>query len=146
MTTRPNPPVSTPPAPLTARGISAGYGDRAVLRGLDLEIPRGEFTVVVGPNACGKSTLLRTMSRLLSPTGGTVLLDGHDIHTRPSKEVARRLGMLPQTSLAPDGITVEELVGRGRAPHQSFLARGRGGRCRSPGSDRLRRPAAPVRR
>jgi iron complex transport system ATP-binding protein len=75
----------------------------------------------VGPNACGKSTLLRALSRLLRPTAGQVLLDGRDIAAYPSKQVARRLGLLPQSSLAPDGITVTDLVARGRFPYQSAI-------------------------
>jgi iron complex transport system ATP-binding protein len=108
-------------SPLEARGITYGYHGRPVGTGLDLRIPDRSFTVVVGPNACGKSTLLRALSRLLRPTAGQVLLDGRDIATYPSKQVARRLGLLPQTSLAPDGITVTDLVARGRFPYQSAI-------------------------
>ena len=86
-----------------------------------MRIPDGRFTVIVGPNACGKSTLLRALARLLKPTAGQVLLDGRDIHAYPAKEVARRLGLLPQTSTAPDGITVADLVARGRFPHQKLI-------------------------
>ncbi|MBD9388450.1 ABC transporter ATP-binding protein, partial [Agrobacterium sp. AGB01] len=75
----------------------------------------------VGPNACGKSTLLRALSRLLSPSSGQVILDGKNITDIPAKETARRLGLLPQSSIAPEGITVADLVARGRYPHQSFL-------------------------
>jgi ABC-type cobalamin/Fe3+-siderophores transport system ATPase subunit len=84
-------------------------------------IPDGSFTVIVGPNACGKSTLLRSLARLLKPSAGHVLLDGAQISSYPAKEVARRIGLLPQTSIAPDGITVLDLVSRGRYPHQSLL-------------------------
>jgi iron complex transport system ATP-binding protein len=108
-------------SPLEARGITYGYHGRPVGTGLDLRIPDRSFTVVVGPNACGKSTLLRALSRLLRPTAGQVLLDGRDIAAYPSKQVARRLGLLPQTSLAPDGITVTDLVARGRFPYQSAI-------------------------
>jgi iron complex transport system ATP-binding protein len=108
-------------SPLEARGITYGYHGRPVGSGLDLRIPDRSFTVVVGPNACGKSTLLRALSRLLRPTAGQVLLDGRDIAAYPSKQVARRLGLLPQTSLAPDGITVTDLVARGRFPYQSAI-------------------------
>ncbi|NJP67762.1 ABC transporter ATP-binding protein [Streptomyces sp. ventii] len=97
------------------------YGDRTVVEELDLVVPPGSFTVVLGPNACGKSTLLRALSRLLAPTTGTVVLDGRDIHTRPPKDVARRLGLLPQTATAPDGITVAELASRGRYAHRRAL-------------------------
>ena len=77
--------------------------------------------MIVGPNACGKSTLLRALARMLKPTAGAVILDGKQIHAYPSKEVARRLGLLPQSSIAPDGITVADLVARGRYPHQRLL-------------------------
>jgi len=106
---------------LVAQGLSFGYRDRPIGHDLDLEVPDGSFTAIVGPNACGKSTLLRTLSRLLPATAGQVLLDGHDIATLPSKQVALRMGLLPQTSLAPEGITATELVARGRFPHQSAL-------------------------
>ena len=89
-----------------------------MVENLDVAIPEGAVTVIVGPNACGKSTLLRALARLLKPTTGQVLLDGRSIHSFPAKEVARRLGLLPQTSIAPDGITVADLVARGRHPHQ----------------------------
>ena len=107
---------------LTAHALNAGYGERRVLDGIDLELPDGEFTVIVGPNACGKSTLLRTLARLLRPTGGGVLLDGQDIRRLPTRQVARKIGLLPQSSIAPEGITVYDLVARGRYPHQSMLA------------------------
>ncbi|WP_415107710.1 ABC transporter ATP-binding protein [Micropruina sp.] len=79
------------------------------------------FTVIVGPNACGKSTLLRALSRLLTPSSGSVLLDGRAISSYPAKEAARRIGLLPQTSIAPDGIRVADLVARGRFPHQRLI-------------------------
>ncbi|MGX1701672.1 ABC transporter ATP-binding protein [Microbacterium sp. NPDC055357] len=107
---------------LSARSLSAGYGERGVLANLDLDVLDGELTVIVGPNACGKSTLLRSLARLIAPTSGHVLLDGDDIRRLPTKEVARRVGLLPQTSIAPEGITVADLVGRGRYPHQSLLS------------------------
>ncbi|MFI2565203.1 ABC transporter ATP-binding protein [Paenarthrobacter sp. NPDC018779] len=106
---------------LRAAGVSLGYAGRTVSSALDVRIPDGEFTVIVGPNACGKSTLLRALSRLLQPTSGTVYLDGKDISSYGAKDVARRLGLLPQTSIAPDGITVADLVARGRYPHQKLL-------------------------
>lgn len=109
------------PAPLTATGLTLAYDDRVVVRDLDLNIPADSFTVIVGPNACGKSTLLRAMARLLTPGAGSVLLDGADIASLKSKEVAKRLGLLPQTSAAPDGITVADLVARGRYPHQGLF-------------------------
>ncbi|PRA78707.1 ABC transporter ATP-binding protein [Microbacterium sp. MYb66] len=107
---------------LATEELRAGYGGRGVLDGLDVRIPDGELTVIVGPNACGKSTLLRALARLLPATGGRVLLDGGDITRLSTKEVARRMGLLPQSPLAPEGITVADLVGRGRYPHQSVLS------------------------
>lgn len=108
-------------SPLTARGVSLGYGDRLVADHLDLEVPESQVTVIVGPNACGKSTLLKALSRLLRPASGSVLLDGRDIHALPTKQVARRLGLLPQSPTAPSGIRVGDLVARGRHPHQQVL-------------------------
>lgn len=108
---------------LTATRLSAGYGDTDILQGLDLAVPPGKITVIVGANACGKSTLLRVISRLLSPNQGEVLLDGKSIHRTPSKELARTLGLLPQSPIAPEGITVADLVSRGRHPHQGLFSR-----------------------
>ncbi|MBU2663653.1 ABC transporter ATP-binding protein [Actinoplanes bogorensis] len=106
---------------LRADNATIGYDRRVISSGLDVAIPPGSFTVIVGPNACGKSTLLRALSRLLRPSAGHVLLDGKDIGSYRAKEVARRLGLLPQTSIAPDGIRVADLVARGRYPHQSLI-------------------------
>ncbi len=106
---------------LHGSGLTLAYDGRTVCEDLDVEIPDGSFTVVVGPNACGKSTLLRALSRLLRPRAGTVVLDGKEIRSLPSKEVARRLGLLPQSLVAPDAITVADLVARGRYPHQGLL-------------------------
>ncbi|MEV0806108.1 ABC transporter ATP-binding protein [Micromonospora sp. NPDC050200] len=105
---------------LSTRDLVAGYDERIVLHGLDLELPADAFTVIVGPNACGKSTLLRTMARLLTPRRGAVLLDGTAIRDLPTREVARRLGVLPQSPLVPEGVTVADLVGRGRQPYQRW--------------------------
>lgn len=105
---------------LRAQQVVLGYGDRVVVDGVDVAIPAGLVTVVVGANACGKSTLLRGLARLLQPRGGTVLLDGRDLHATPTREVARRLGLLPQSPLAPEGVTAGDLVARGRAPHQRW--------------------------
>jgi iron complex transport system ATP-binding protein len=113
--------LTRPTHRLEARDLTVGYGDAAVVEALSLEVPDQQVTVLVGANACGKSTLLRGLSRLLRPTSGHALLDGHAIHTLPSKEVARTLGLLPQTPAVPDGITVDDLVGRGRHPHRSAL-------------------------
>ena len=106
---------------LRAEGVTIGYSEHPVSKGLSVEIPDDSFTVIVGPNACGKSTLLRALSRLLKPSHGQVVLDGEAITSYKAKEVARRLGLLPQTSIAPDGITVADLVARGRYPHQKLL-------------------------
>ncbi|WP_299951797.1 ABC transporter ATP-binding protein [uncultured Modestobacter sp.] len=108
---------------LTADALTLGYGERTVIDGLDLVVPPGRITAIVGANACGKSTLLRSMSRLLAPRSGQVLLDGKAVHRMPAKELARTLGLLPQSPIAPEGITVSDLVGRGRHPHQKLLAR-----------------------
>lgn len=108
---------------LVASGLSAGYDDIEILRGLDLTVPPGKITVIVGANACGKSTFLRTISRLIAPTAGQVLLDGKSIHRMPSRDLARILGLLPQSPIAPEGITVADLVSRGRHPHQSLFSR-----------------------
>ncbi|MFC4029929.1 ABC transporter ATP-binding protein [Streptomyces polygonati] len=112
----------TPDGPrLTGDGLTLAYGRRTIADELTVAIPDRSFTVIVGPNACGKSTLLRALSRTLKPAAGTVLLDGQDIARLPAKRVARTLGLLPQSAIAPDGITVGELVGRGRYPHQGLL-------------------------
>jgi iron complex transport system ATP-binding protein len=108
---------------LTAEDLSLAYGERTVIEGLDLVIPPGRITAIVGANACGKSTLLRSMSRLLAPRAGHVLLDGREVHRTPAKELARTLGLLPQSPIAPEGITVADLVGRGRHPHQGVFSR-----------------------
>ena len=106
---------------LEGKNLQAGYNKRTVIPELNVTIPQESFTVIVGPNACGKSTLLRTLARLLRPVSGHVVLDGAEISSYSSKEVARRIGLLPQTSIAPDGITVLDLVSRGRYPHQTVL-------------------------
>ncbi|MUN39373.1 ABC transporter ATP-binding protein [Actinomadura litoris] len=106
---------------LAAREVSVGYGGRTVIDGLDVAIPPGVITTIIGPNGCGKSTLLRTLSRLLKPSAGTVVLDGADITGLKARDVARKLGLLPQAPVAPEGLTVADLVARGRHPHQSWL-------------------------
>lgn len=108
-------------AVLSAQDLTLKYDQRCVVDGLTAEIPEGKVTMIVGANACGKSTLLRGLSRLLKPAGGVVTLDGKDIHSRPARELARTLGLLPQHPAAPDGIAVRDLVGRGRYPHQGFF-------------------------
>ncbi|MDQ3608871.1 MAG: ABC transporter ATP-binding protein [Actinomycetota bacterium] len=106
---------------LRAQALCLAYEDRLVIGDLDLEIGEGRITAIVGANACGKSTLLRGLARLLKPRAGAVLLDGQEIARLPTREVAKRLGLLPQAPVAPEGLTVEDLVARGRYPHQSFL-------------------------
>ncbi|MEU9575466.1 ABC transporter ATP-binding protein [Streptomyces massasporeus] len=106
---------------LSAENVTLAYDQRVIAEQLSVEIPDQSFTVIVGPNACGKSTLLRALSRMLKPSEGRVLLDGNVIQSMPAKKVARTLGLLPQSSVAPDGITVADLVGRGRYPHQGIL-------------------------
>jgi iron complex transport system ATP-binding protein len=108
---------------LSAEAITLAYGDRMVVEGLDLDIAPGTITAIVGANGCGKSTVLRALARLITPRSGQVVLDGKALHLRHSKEIARTLGLLPQSPVAPEGIAVTDLVGRGRHPHQRLLAR-----------------------
>jgi len=124
-TLEPRSPAGTQQAPaprLSAQRLSLAY-DRPVVHDLTLEIPHERVTVVVGANGCGKSTLLRGLARLRKPAGGQVTLDGQDIRRLPTRRVASMLGVLPQHPLAPDGITVADLVCRGRHPHHGLLAR-----------------------
>ncbi|MGF1427562.1 ABC transporter ATP-binding protein [Kitasatospora sp. LaBMicrA B282] len=107
---------------LATHGLRLGYRDRAIVEDLDLELPGGAVTAVVGPNACGKSTLLRGLARLLDPAAGTVTLDGADLHRIPARALAKRLGLLPQQPVTPEAITVEALVRLGRYPHQRLLS------------------------
>jgi iron complex transport system ATP-binding protein len=119
--------TATPTHPATSRlaaaGLTLGYADTAVVHDLDLRVPDGKVSVIVGANACGKSTLLRGLARLLRPQSGAVLLDGEVIHRQPTKQVARVLGLLPQNPVAPEGVTVVDLVGRGRHPHHGTFRR-----------------------
>jgi iron complex transport system ATP-binding protein len=108
---------------LNVLGLSTGYGNTDILHDLDLAVAPGRITVIVGANACGKSTLLRAMSRLLSPRGGKVLLDGKSIHRMSPRQLARTMGLLPQSPIAPEGIAVADLVSRGRHPHQNLFSR-----------------------
>lgn len=109
------------PARLRAEDVRLAYGDRVVVDGVTLAVPTGRTTVVVGPNGCGKSTLLRGLGRLLEPRSGSVLLDGEEIGSLPTREVARRLGLLPQQPIVPEGVSVLELVERGRHPHHGLF-------------------------
>ncbi|GHC60022.1 ABC transporter ATP-binding protein [Streptomyces flavofungini] len=113
-------PATTAAARLTASELTLAYEDRTVVHELDLAIPDGEVTVIVGPNACGKSTTLRALGRLLKPKGGSVLLDGEALAKLPTRRVAQQIGLLPQTPVAPEAITVGDLVARGRQPHQRW--------------------------
>ncbi|MBB3049330.1 iron complex transport system ATP-binding protein [Prauserella isguenensis] len=106
---------------LRAEDLTLAYDQATVANGLSVDIPDGSFTVIIGPNACGKSTLLKALARMLKPKAGAVHLDGKAITSQRSKDVAKRLGLLPQSSTAPGGITVGDLVARGRYPHQSVL-------------------------
>lgn len=112
---------ATPQHRLRADDITVGYGDRIIIDNLDLEVHTGVITTVIGPNGCGKSTLLRALGRLLSPRGGQVTLDGQALSRLKTRDVARVLGMLPQSPTAPEGLTVADLVARGRHPHQSWI-------------------------
>ncbi|WP_433545895.1 ABC transporter ATP-binding protein [Streptomyces sp. CA-294286] len=112
-----------PAVRLRAEGLTLGYGDRTVVHGIDLDIPDGSVTAVIGPNGCGKSTLLRSFGRLLKPLSGRVLLDGTSVHAMPTREVAGLVGLLPQSPTAPEGLTVADLVARGRHPHQTWYRR-----------------------
>ena len=106
---------------LRAENLTLAYDRRIVVEGLSLALPAGRVTAILGPNGCGKSTLLKALARLIRPQAGRVTLDGEDIHALPTRAVARRLGLLPQAPIAPEGITVADLVARGRAPWRGLL-------------------------
>ncbi|WP_433744275.1 ABC transporter ATP-binding protein [Falsibacillus pallidus] len=101
--------------------LTLGYGNSVIIDGLDLTIPKGEITVFIGGNGCGKSTLLRSIARLLKPQSGSILLDGNSIAKLPTKEVAKKMAILPQSPTAPEGLTVLQLVKQGRYPYQTWL-------------------------
>jgi iron complex transport system ATP-binding protein len=113
--------MTVPRHELRAEGLTLGYGDGDVVRGLDVLVPDRRITTIVGANASGKSTLLRGLARLLRPRAGAVILDGKAMEGMRTIEVARVLGLLPQAPVSPDGITVGDLVGRGRYPHQGWF-------------------------
>jgi iron complex transport system ATP-binding protein len=106
---------------LRAENLSLSYDTLPIVKSLDLETPSGQVTALIGPNGCGKSTLLRGLARLLKPQQGSVLLDGQAIHSMPTKQLAKELGILPQAPVAPEGISVRELVAQGRYPHQDWF-------------------------
>jgi iron complex transport system ATP-binding protein len=104
-----------------ATGLRLGYDDRTVIDGIDIAIEPGAVTVIIGANASGKSTLLRGLARVLKPRSGVITLDGNDIHQLPTKRLARLVGLLPQQPIAPEAISVSDLVSRGRYPHQGLF-------------------------
>ena len=106
---------------LGTQQLVLGYEKQDIIKGLDIAVPEGQITALIGPNGCGKSTLLRGMARLLKPHSGSVHLDGKAIRQLSTKEIAKRLGILPQGPVAPEGLSVRELVAQGRYPHQSFF-------------------------
>ncbi|MGH3690938.1 MAG: ABC transporter ATP-binding protein [Microbacterium sp.] len=108
---------------LEARGLVVAYDGKVVVDGVDLALSEGSFTVILGPNASGKSTVLRALARVLKPESGDVLFDGRALGEYGSKELARRMGLLPQDAIAPEGMRVADLVSRGRYPHHSALQR-----------------------
>ena len=112
-------------ARLHGEQLTLAYGKKIIAESLNVTIPDGHFTAIIGPNGCGKSTLLRTLSRLMTPTHGHVYLDGEEIQHYASKEVARRIGLLAQNATTPGDISVQELVARGRYPHQPLFSRWR---------------------
>ena len=115
--------MTTPHPALEARGLVVAYDGKVVVVGVDLALPEGSFTVILGPNASVKSTVLRTLARVLKPESGDVLFDGRALGEYGSKELARRMGLLPQDAIAPEGMRVADLVSRGRYPHHSALQR-----------------------
>lgn len=108
---------------LRANNLTLGYGDSIIIDSLDIEIPKGEITVLIGSNGCGKSTLLRSLARLLKPKDGEVILDQKDISQMKTKDVAKKMAILPQGPSTPEGLTVYQLVKQGRHPYQSFTKR-----------------------
>lgn len=104
-----------------AKNIVTGYDKKIIIDGIDITIPSNKISVIIGANACGKSTLLKILARLIKPKSGDVIIDGKKITSMPSKELAKVLGLLPQSPVVPEGITVSDLVSRGRFPYQTLL-------------------------
>lgn len=111
----------TAPHALRTESLVAGYGRTPIVDGVSIDVPMHRVSVIVGANACGKSTLLKAMSRLIPAMSGAVILDGKSLDQLPTKDLARTLGLLPQQPVAPEGIAVADLVGRGRHPHQRLF-------------------------
>ncbi|MGN7296334.1 ABC transporter ATP-binding protein [Fredinandcohnia aciditolerans] len=107
---------------LQTKNLHSGYDQNLILKDVNLSIPKNKISIIIGSNGCGKSTLLKTMARLLKPSDGDVYLDNKSIYEIPSKKLARTVGLLPQSPIVPEGITVADLVGRGRFPHQSMFS------------------------
>lgn len=105
-----------------AKKVMSGYDNKTIIKGIELEIPSNKISVIIGANGCGKSTLLKTLAKLIKPSAGEITLDGKAISKIPPKQLARVLGILPQSPVVPEGITVADLIGRGRFPHQSLLS------------------------
>lgn len=108
---------------LSAEELSLSYGSVQIIKNINLEVPEGKFSIIIGSNGCGKSTILRSLARLLTPQKGTIYLDGKEIHRQSSKEVAKKLAILPQSPEAPEDITVKELCYYGRHPHKGLFSR-----------------------
>lgn len=106
---------------LKTNNLIAGYQDKTIIHGINITIPSNKISVIIGANACGKSTLLKTLARLIKPVSGEVLLDNKKISSIPPKQLARTLGLLPQSPVVPEGIAVADLVGRGRFPYHDFF-------------------------
>ena len=104
-----------------AEHVISGYDNKTILHDISVTIPSNQISIIIGANGCGKSTLLKTMARLIKPTSGQVTLDGKSIHKIQPKQLAKVLGLLPQSPIVPEGITVADLVGRGRFPHHTFF-------------------------
>lgn len=122
MSTRESKAAATGDRGLSARDLVLGYGGKEpVVRGVSLDVPHGELTTIIGPNGCGKSTLVKALGRVLKPEAGQVLLHGRNLHAYRGKEAAREVALLPQAPIAPEGISVRGLVRRGRYPHHSLL-------------------------